>query len=144
MALDKALWQYMRGAPVIILLERIKRSHYEDWIRDPRKSILLTFHSEEPVSLLSLGPANEDTYTIIIDGKTTSIYGAFAKEDRPGKGIAAALLNHALDAARGRVFERCAVDSEPMNLAGTRFWLRYFRPVCNSLFRQIDERLTEF
>jgi hypothetical protein len=34
------------------------------------------------------------------------------------------------------------VSFEPMNLLGTRFWLKYFKPVCFSVVRHIDDRLT--
>ena len=91
---------------------------------------------------MSLGPANEDVCTLIVDEQTTSIYGAFTKENVRGKGVATALLNHALERAREAGYRRCAVDFESMNLEGARFWLRYFSPVCFSLLRHIDARLT--
>ena len=40
----------------------------------------------------------------------------------------------------GQGYVRCAVDFEPENVLGARFWLRAFQPVCYSLFRQVDER----
>ncbi|GAH27730.1 unnamed protein product, partial [marine sediment metagenome] len=79
----------------------------------------------------------------IVDEKTTSIYGAFTMKNMRGSGIATALLNHALEFARVAEYERCAVDFEPMNLAGSRFWLKHFKPVCLSLFRQIDLRVID-
>lgn len=29
-----------------------------------------------------------------------------------------------------------------MNTVATRFWLKYFKPACYSVFRHIDERVT--
>jgi predicted GNAT family acetyltransferase len=60
-----------------------------------------------------------------------------------GEGIATALLAHALKSARQSECEQCAVPFEPMNLLGTRFWLKYFDPVCFSVLRIIDDRVTE-
>jgi hypothetical protein len=37
--------------------------------------------------------------------------------------------------------ERCAVDFEPMNVLGARFWLRHFQPFCYSMQRVVDDRL---
>jgi GNAT superfamily N-acetyltransferase len=56
-------------------------------------------------------------------------------------GIGTALLKHSLDWARSAGYERCAVDFEPENISGARFWLRHFRPVCYSLVRHVDERV---
>lgn len=141
MAMDEALWEHVKGTPDFLLSERKDRDHYADWIKDPEKSIWLAYENNKPAAFMSMGPANEDVCGIIVDEKTTSIYEAYTKEAERGKGIASALLNHVLETASAAGYERCAVDFEPMNLAGTRFWLRHFRPVCYSLFRQIDERL---
>jgi predicted GNAT family acetyltransferase len=92
---------------------------------------------------MRLGPADEDVCTIIYDEKTTSIYAAFTKEKVRSEGIATALLDHALKSARESGYERCAVPFEPMNLLGTRFWLKYFKPVCYSLLRIVDDRVTQ-
>jgi GNAT superfamily N-acetyltransferase len=143
MALDEALWQHMQKTPTFLLLERKERSHYEEWINDPRKSIWLATVDEEPMAFMSVGPAKEDVCAFIVDKKTTSIYGAFTKEQVRGKGIASALLSHMLEHAGAAGYKRCAVDFEPMNLVATRFWLKQFRPVCFSLFRQIDDRLID-
>ncbi len=141
MVMEEALWQHVRGSPDFLFRERMSRSHYGEWIRDPEKSVLLALHNNEPVAFMSLGPANEDVSRIIVDDKTTSIYAAFTKENIRGKGIATALLNYGLELASEADYERCAVDFEPMNLEGSRFWLRHFNPVCFSLLRNINEKL---
>jgi hypothetical protein len=51
------------------------------------------------------------------------------------------LLDQALMSARALGYERCAVPFEPMNILGTRFWLKFFKPVCFSIVRYIDERV---
>jgi GNAT superfamily N-acetyltransferase len=141
--LHEALWQYMKGTPVFLLTEKRDRSYYEEWLRNPDKVVWLAYWNEEPVAFMRLGPADDEVCTIIYDEKTTSIYAAFTKDKVRGEGIATALLDHALKSARLSGYERCAVPFEPMNLIGTRFWLRYFKPVCFSVLRLIDDRLTE-
>jgi len=142
MELDAALWLHTRSSPDFLVQERKDRGYYEAWLQDPENVFWLADRSGEPAAFMSLGPANDDVCTIIVDEKTTSIYGAFTKEGVRGQGIATALLEHALKWAREAGYERCAVDFEPMNIIGARFWLRYFKPVCVSLFRQINEILT--
>jgi len=143
MELHEALWQYMKGTPVFLLTEKRDRSYYEEWLRNPEQVVWLAYWNEEPVAFLRLGPADDDVCTIIYDEKTTSIYAAFTKEEVRREGIATALLNHALKSARASGYKRCAVPFEPMNLSGTRFWLKYFNPVCFSVLRHIDDRLTQ-
>jgi len=140
-ALQEALWGYMKGSPVFLLTEIRDRSYYEEWLRNPAKVVWLAYWNDEPVAFMRLGPADDDVCTIIYDEKTTSIYAAYTKEKVRGEGIATALLDHALKSAWVSGYERCAVSFEPMNLIGTRFWLKYFKPVCLSLLRNIDERV---
>ncbi len=92
---------------------------------------------------MRLGPADDDVCTIIVDDKTTSIYAAYAMEEIRRNGITTALLDQALIFAQASGYERCAVSFEPMNLLGTRFWLKYFKPVCLSIVRHIDDRITQ-
>jgi GNAT superfamily N-acetyltransferase len=143
MELQEGLWKYMKGTPVFLLTEKRDRSYYEEWLRDPNKVIWLAYWKGEPVAFIRLGPSDNDVCTIIIDEKTTSIYAAFTKEKVRKEGVATALLDHALKSARVSGYERCAVSFEPMNLIGKRFWLKYFKPVCLSVVRHIDDRVTK-
>lgn len=143
MELQEALWQYMKGSPIFLLSEKRDRAYYEEWLGNPDKVIWLAYSNDEPVAFMQLGPADNDVCTIIIDEKTTSVYAAFTKEKARSEGIATALLDHALKSARASGYERCAVPFEPMNLLGTRFWLKYFKPVCYSILRIVDDRLIQ-
>jgi GNAT superfamily N-acetyltransferase len=143
MELHEGLREYMKGTPVFLLTEKRDQSYYEEWLRDPDKVVWLAYWKEEPVAFMRLGPADDDVCTIIVDEKTTSIYAAFTKEKVRKEGIATALLDHALKSAQASGYERCAVPFEPMNLMGTRFWLKYFKPVCWSVLRHVDERVTQ-
>jgi len=143
MELHEELWQYMKGSPIFLLTEKRGQSYYEEWLRNSDEVVWLAYWNEEPVAFMRLGPADDDVCTIIVDKKTTSIYAAFTMEKVRNEGIATALLDHALKSARASGYERCAVSFEPMNLIGTRFWLKHFKAVCYSIFRHIDERVIQ-
>ena len=143
MELHEALRMYMKGSPIFLPTEKRDRNYYEEWLKNPDKEVWLAYMKGELVAFMRLGPAEEDECMIVLDEKTTSIYSAFTKEKVRGKGIAAALLDHALKAAQASGYVRCAVSFEPMNLLGTRFWLKYFKPVCLSVVRHIDDRLAK-
>jgi len=140
MALSEALRQHMASAPTFLVHTRQHHRHdYEEWLANPANALWLAYDGTEAVAFMKQGPANTDACTIIRDEKTTSIVGAFTKEGMRGRGIAAALLNRALEWARGAGYERCAVDFEPMNPWATRFWLRHFQSVCHTLVRHVDK-----
>jgi GNAT superfamily N-acetyltransferase len=142
MELNDGLRQHVKGSPDFFIAEKFSKGYFEEWIEDPGRVIWLAYVNEEPVAFIRIGPANDDVCTIIYDEKTTSIYGAFTKETMRGKDIATALLKQAIESAHSKGYERCAVDFEPMNLLGTRFWLRHdFKPVCLSLLRYLDDRV---
>lgn len=139
--LHEALWQYEKGTPVFHLAETRDRDYYEEWLQNPDKVVWLAYWKERPVAIMRSGPADDDVCTIIYDEKTTSLYSAFTREEVRREGIATALLDHALKSAKATGYERCAVSFEPMNLIGTRFWLKFFKPVCLSVVRYIDDRV---
>ena len=142
MELREALRQYMQGTPVYLLTDKRDRSYYAKWVQNPEKVVWLAYWQDEPAAFMQMGPADDDVCTIIYDEKTTSIYAAYTEEKVRSAGLATALLDHALEAALASGYERCAVSFEPMNLLGTRFWLKHFQPVCFSVVRHVDERLT--
>ncbi len=74
---------------------------------------------------------------MIVDPGTTSISAAYVISSARSQGIAAALLDRALDWARSQGYTRCAVDFEPMNPLARRFWLRCFQPVSYTLCRRL-------
>lgn len=141
--LHEALRQYMKGSPIYLLTDKKDRNFYTEWLQNPEKVVWLAYWHDEPAAFIRMGPADDDVCTIIYDEKTTSIYAAYTQENVRSEGIATAMLDHALQAALASGYERCAVSFEPMNLLGARFWLKYFKPVCFSVVRHIDDRLTQ-
>lgn len=138
MALDQALCRHVAAAPVSLVdREEPDRMYYGDWLGAAEKTVWLAYRDGEAVAYLGLGPASDDASTIIRDEGTTSVFGAFTREDVQGGGIGTALLDRGLAWARQRGYERCAVDFEPMNPPATRFWLRHFEPVCYTMMRYV-------
>jgi GNAT superfamily N-acetyltransferase len=142
MALLDGLSRHLSAAPTYLAFtESEDRQGHEAWVGDPTHALWLAFEGEEVIGCLKTGPASEDACTIIRDEGTTSIVGAFTREHARGKGIAAALLDRALEWARSEGYVRCAVDFEPMNVLAARFWLRHFQSVCYALVRKVDKRV---
>jgi GNAT superfamily N-acetyltransferase len=140
--LNAALKDYIQSAPMFLIDDDVwDRTAWEEYLQDERNRVWLAYSSGEPVAFVQIGPANPDACYVIRDPKTVSITGAFTVEAHRTQGVATVLLNRALDWAREHGYERCAVDFEPMNVLGARFWLRHFQPFCYSMQRLVNDRL---
>jgi len=139
-AFGEALNRHVAAPPTFWIHES---EDYEKWLEQAENVLWLAYEGEEVVGCIGLGPANPDACAIIQDEKTASIVSAYVKEHARGRGIATALLNRSLEWARTEGYERCAVDFEPMNPLAARFWPKYFKPVCYSLMRCVDERVEQ-
>ena len=140
--LSTELRQHLAAAPVFLFPEDERgRVFYEHLLKDSSNAIWLAFCGGKAVGCIGLAPASYCAACIIRDGRTASITRAFTKEHLRGRGVGSALLNTALEWARSAGYERCAVDFEPANISGARFWLRHFLPICHTMIRHVDERV---
>jgi len=133
--LDTALDRYLAESPTFLPHET---AHSQEevcrWLESPENAFWIAWQLDDlqvaqPVAFLWMGPASQEACTIIVDEGTTSILGAYTVDSARSQGIASALLDEGLSWARKQGYVRCAVDFEPMNPLGRRFWLRYFQPV---------------
>jgi len=139
-ALDQALWQHVRSAPVYLPIEAKEPEFLRQWIEDPQMHVLLAFAGDTPAAYLCIGPPNPDVCTLIFDPGTASIYRAYTTLIARRQGVASGLLQQALAVSRGQGYVRCAVDYESANPEAAGFWPRYFKPACYTLQRVIDPR----
>ncbi len=117
------------------------RKRYEEWLSGESHIMYLAFRNDKPIAYMQWEPSYDGASYIITDPKTASINGAFTLEEHFAGASVPRLLDEVLRAARAGGFERCSVDFESHNIYGSRFWLRYFQPICYSVFRQVDERI---
>jgi GNAT superfamily N-acetyltransferase len=140
-SLTGALERHLAAAPTFLVsVEREDRASQEEWLADPANALWLAHDGEDVIGFMQLGPASHDACDIIVDEGTCSITGAFTRECARQRGIGTRLLNSSLVWARSEGYVRCAVDFEPMNVTGARFWTNHFDPVCFALARRLDER----
>jgi len=143
MTLSHALQRHLAAAPIFLRsIEKQGRAFHEQWLANSVNVQWLAYRGGQAVACMGLEPSSPDACYVTRDEKTVSITSAFTKESERNTGIGTALLNHSLDWARSVGYQRCAVDFEPQNISAARFWLRHFQPVCYSLIRRLDERVT--
>lgn len=135
--------RYMAESPIFMPVTELKglRQRWEKWVSVESHHMYLAFRGGEPIAYMQWEPSYDNASFIITDPRTASVTGAFTVKDHRGGGIGTALLNVILRHAREAGFERCSVDFEAHNIYGSRFWLRYFQPICCSVIRQVDERI---
>jgi GNAT superfamily N-acetyltransferase len=142
MSLTGALERHLAAAPIFLASgESEDRVSLEAWLADSANALWLAYDGVEVLGLMRLGPASHDACDIIVDEGTSSITGAFTRENARQRGVGTSLLNCSLNWARSEGYVRCAVDFEPMNVPGARFWTSRFDPVCFALARRLDERI---
>lgn len=136
----EGLAQHLVTAPTFWIHEQ---EEPEAWLAKPGHGLWLAYEAGEAVGCMGLEAGYRGGCEVLQDEQTVSVELAFTREEARGRGIGTALLNRALTWAQVEGYKRCAVDFESMNILAARFWLRWFEPVCYSLIRCIDERVSK-
>ncbi len=136
--LHAGLVRHLRASPVFLRVpnppvREIQRRRLED----PASATFVAFADDRPIAYLRIGPSADDVATIVRDPGTASITAAYTTPGDRGGGVASALLDAALEWARGSGYVRCAADHEAANGEAGRFWARYLVPVAISLSRRL-------
>ena len=145
LTLRVALKRHLAEAPIFIpFTPQRGREFYEKWLPDSANALWLAYRERDAVAFMELTPSSRLGVVMPVFNKSTvSITGAFTKEALRQRGIGTTLLNHSLEWARSAGYNNCAVDFESANIIGSSFWYgNGFKPVCYSLVRRIDERIT--
>lgn len=138
------LSQHLLAAPTFLKQDRDnEKGHYEKLLLDPLCPHWFAYLNKDPVAFMGLRSGNSSDCHIVRDEKTIRIAGAFTLKDKRYQGVATSLLSHAIEWAKSAGYIRCTVDFEPENIVARRFWLRHFQPICYSLVRHVDERITK-
>jgi len=135
--LDTALDLHLISSPSFLEHESHTLEEVRGWLENPKQAFWIAWDGDNPLAYICFGPASQDASQVIVDEKTTSILAAYTVESARQLGIATTLLNQGLVWAKEQGYLRCAVDFEPTNPLGRRFWLRYFQPVSYSVCRQL-------
>jgi GNAT superfamily N-acetyltransferase len=78
---------------------------------------------------------------LLQETNTAQIKSAYTRPEMRGKGIGVALLQRAIEWSQQQGYERVFVEHETANIAGSRFWSRYFTPYLYYSMRYVDNQL---
>jgi len=135
--LERDLRDHLASTPLFLRYPPFDPAELAENLADERVATLMATDHRGPLAMLRIGPASSDASTIIRDEGTASITRAFTRADRRGEGVAATLLNAALEWARAEGYRRCAVDFESANLLAARYWPRHFEIVGVTVGRRL-------
>ena len=140
--LRQAHQRYMAQAPIFMpLLEFDSEEDRSEFLRNPTNVFLLAYDGKDPVAYIQFQARVDGTARAVHDPGTVACTGAYTADGYRRNGIGAAMLNRLIAEARSAGYRRLSVDFESFNTLGSRFWLKYFKPVCYSVIRTLDDRV---
>lgn len=135
--------RYMASSPIFLPFLHVETAEdVNQWLEDSNNTIWLAIHKEKIISMMEVSYKKSNDAQILADSDTVSIGITYTKYQFRGIGITKALLHSAISEASLNGYKRCAVVFESQNSYGRSFWLKYFKPVCFSLVRKVDDRIT--
>jgi GNAT superfamily N-acetyltransferase len=134
--LEAEHWQHYAAAPVFMNANWANSAdEFTALLNDAKNSVWLALEKETPAAYLRFEPKGEGSAAILQSDEGMHCTGAFTRPAFRSRGLAAALLDLALDYARRHGTKRVTVDFEAVNPEASAFWMKYFKPVCYSLTR---------
>jgi len=139
-SLDQKHSRYYRNSPVFMLKScENPLQDLKEWLKRENHHLWYALQEGTPVGYLQVEPTGE---TFISHHPwVMNITGAFVADKTRGRGVGLALLAQAQNWLKEEGYPLCGVDFESINIAGSKFWNRYFTPYTFSLVRRIDERV---
>jgi len=143
MPLSLGLEDHLRMSPSFMhVLEHRESDYYRAFLSGKGKSIWVASYRNRPISYIKCEPSiGGNACQVVRDPGVIAITGAYTEPSFRNRGVATAILQRLLEQARREGYSGCSVDFESANPVASDFWLRYFRPVCFSMMRYIDERI---
>jgi GNAT superfamily N-acetyltransferase len=144
MPLSLGLEEHLEKSPSFIPhLEQRRSEYFTRFLSEKDKSIWVAYHGNAAASYMKCEPSSEaKACQVVRDSRVIGISGAYTKPEFRNTGIATAVLSRLLEESRKKGYTKCSVDFEPANRLAADFWLRFFTPVCFSMMRYVDERIS--
>jgi len=134
---------YYRKSPIFILKDTDREFMATDLEEHSRTDDFLVYCEKgEPAACFIMGESSaEEEGFLLRNTNTAQIKSAYVKPHLRGQGIGKAMLQHAVEWAQERGFERLFVEHETANFYGGNFWGRHFSPYLFIAMRYIENRI---
>jgi len=112
------------------------------FLTDPNVMLWVAEDGDQRVVGIMTGELHStDASTVVRDRGTVACTGAYVLPAARNRGVGTVLLGALVDWARKHGHERISLDFEAANIYGSRFWLKYFTPVCYSVIRHVNDHI---
>lgn len=102
----------------------------------------VSYEQNVPCAYLIVGKSTIDGEGFLLqETNTAQIKSAYTQPGMRGKGNGIALLQRAIEWSQQQGYKRVFVEHETANIAGSRFWSRYFTPYLYYSMRYVDNQL---
>ena len=133
---------YLAPPVLMVVYEPQDAAALTTFLNEPSNSIWLALSGDEPVGYLRFEANSFGAATIVDASDKIACTGAFIRPQQRGRGVAASLLDAALKDYAAQGYRRCSVDFESFNPEAVAFWMKHFTPVCLSLIRVPERRVS--
>lgn len=106
-----------------------------EFLEEPKNSIWVATKNNTLAGYIRFEGNNSGAADLVQSDKTIAITAAYTRPEYRGQGAAPQMLNAALEDYTRQGFTCCSVDFESFNPEAATFWMKYFEPVCLSVFR---------
>ena len=140
--LDSKLGKYLRSAPIFLHTRPVPEHDISEHFLGEGVKTFLAWDQSVAVggirAVLNSGPGCE----LFNVAGSLGVNFAFTDDAARRNGVATHLLYALLQWGAEQGMERCVVDFESANLPARGFWESQFQPICHSVVRKVDDRMT--
>lgn len=142
--LAAGLNRHLAGAPSFKFYDGIETpEEVASWVEGPGHHAWIAWKGDRAVGFIKCAPVEHGAAWVVRGDRSFAVNGAYVDPGERAAGVAKALLSTVMAWAADAGMLRCSVDFEAGNPEAARFWLKYFQPVCVSMLRRLDHRLSD-
>lgn len=112
---------------------------FDEWLSKDNRHLWIAYDEEKAIGYMRIQKHGESFISSHPD--MMNITGAFVDENYRGKGVSKLLLDNTLSWLKENGYPLCGVDYESINVTGSNFWNKYFKPYTYSMVRYVDDRI---
>lgn len=112
---------------------------FKEWLSQDNHHLWIAYDDGKAVGYMRIQETGESFISAHSD--MMNITGAFVDEKYRGKGVSKMLLDNILYWLKQNGYYLCGVDYESINVTGSNFWNKYFKPYTYTMVRYVDDRI---
>ncbi|MTI67942.1 MAG: GNAT family N-acetyltransferase [Firmicutes bacterium] len=112
---------------------------FKEWLSQDNHHLWVAYDDGKAIGYMRIQETGESFISAYSD--MMNITGAFVDEKYRGKGVSKILLDNILSWLKQKGYYLCGVDYESINVTGSNFWNKYFKPYTYTMVRYVDNRI---